>query len=147
MPHPCRGNGASVVRIVPYAALHYTTYEHYRTALIAAHARPGTAAATERPPVWVDLLAGSCSGATAVAITYPLDLIRTRLAWSIDAGGAAGTAAAAAAPQRPLPGNRSILRTLQAVVEEEGLRGLYRVSCPQSKLRDASPPTLVRPDP
>ena len=32
-------------------------------------------------PVW-DLLAGSAAGATAVVLTYPLDLVRTRMAWS-----------------------------------------------------------------
>ena len=31
-----RGNGASVLRIVPYAALHFTAYERYRSALITA---------------------------------------------------------------------------------------------------------------
>ncbi len=32
----CRGNGASVLRIVPYAALHFTAYERYRRGLLDA---------------------------------------------------------------------------------------------------------------
>lgn len=31
-----RGNGAAVVRIVPYAAVHYWAYEHYRRVLVGA---------------------------------------------------------------------------------------------------------------
>ncbi len=31
-----RGNGASVLRIVPYAALHFAAYERYRRALLVA---------------------------------------------------------------------------------------------------------------
>ena len=33
----------------------------------------------------VDLLAGSSSGATAVILTYPLDFVRTRLAYTMEA--------------------------------------------------------------
>ncbi|MCO5574172.1 hypothetical protein L7F22_027954 [Adiantum nelumboides] len=72
-----RGNGASVVRVVPYAALHFMTYEQYR----------GTIA--DHWPTWapsssvVDLLAGSLAGGTAVLCTYPLDLARTTLAYQV----------------------------------------------------------------
>lgn len=45
-------------------------------------------------PVW-DLLAGSAAGATAVVLTYPLDVIRTRLAWTT--AGAAGPSSVAVA--------------------------------------------------
>jgi hypothetical protein len=107
----CRGNGASVARIIPYAALHFSTYEYYRTALVenlsAPRARP------DRPPVWVDLLAGSLSGVTAVAFTYPLDVVRTRLAWEVETHG-----------QRM---NHSIRSTILSIIREEGIYGLYRV--------------------
>ena len=65
----CRGNGASVLRIVPYAALHFSAYEYYRDALARA-----AAAAAEKPldaylvPPSLDLLAGSAAGATAVLV-------------------------------------------------------------------------------
>jgi len=59
-----RGNGASVARIVPYAALHYMTYEQYRRWIILA-------------------FPGSFSGGTAVLFTYPLDLVRTKLAYQV----------------------------------------------------------------
>lgn len=69
-----RGNGASVARIVPYAALHYMAYEEYRRWIILGF--PGFG----RGPV-LDLVAGSFAGATAVLFTYPLDLVRTKLAY------------------------------------------------------------------
>ncbi|CAA6660953.1 unnamed protein product [Spirodela intermedia] len=69
-----RGNGASVARIVPYAALHYMAYEQYRRLIILSFPTP------IRGPV-LDLLSGSVAGGTAVILTYPLDLVRTKLAY------------------------------------------------------------------
>lgn len=69
-----RGNGASVARIVPYAALHYMAYEEYRRWIIIGFPDVG------RGPV-LDLVAGSFAGGTAVLFTYPLDLVRTKLAF------------------------------------------------------------------
>lgn len=72
-----RGNGASVLRIVPYAALHFMTYEQYRCWVLDNYTGLlGTG------PV-VDLLAGSAAGGTAVLCTYPLDLARTKLAYQV----------------------------------------------------------------
>jgi hypothetical protein len=71
-----RGNGASVLRIVPYAALHFAAYEQYRHWIIDGVPAAGTG------PV-VDLVAGSLAGGTAVLCTYPLDLARTRLAYQV----------------------------------------------------------------
>lgn len=72
-----RGNGASVARIVPYAALHYMAYEQYRRWIIETF-----------PDVWrgpgLDLVAGSFAGGTAVLFTYPLDLVRTKLAYQVN---------------------------------------------------------------
>ena len=71
-----RGNGASVARIVPYAALHYMSYEQYRRWIILTFPDGG------RGPV-LDLVAGSLSGGTVVLFTYPLDLVRTKLAYQV----------------------------------------------------------------
>lgn len=65
-----------MVRIVPYAALHFMTYEQYRCYLLDNCPVLGTG------PV-VDLLAGSAAGGTAVLCTYPLDLARTKLAYQV----------------------------------------------------------------
>lgn len=71
-----RGNGASVARIVPYAALHYMTYEQNRRWIIRCFPE------ITRGPV-LDLIAGSFAGGTAVLFTYPLDLVRTKLAYQV----------------------------------------------------------------
>lgn len=85
-----RGNGASVLRIVPYAAIHFSSYEYYKRAIHAAADSSWPAVQGGRlassSSVW-DLLAGGLSGATAVAATYPLDLVRTRLAWATEWAG------------------------------------------------------------
>lgn len=71
-----RGNGASVIRVVPYAALRYTTYEQYRGWILDNCPSFGTGP-------FIDLLAGSASGGTSVLCTYPLDLARTKLAHQV----------------------------------------------------------------
>jgi hypothetical protein len=71
-----RGNGASVARIVPYAALHYMAYEEYRRWIILGFPN------VEQGPI-LDLVAGSIAGGTAVIYTYPLDLVRTKLAYQV----------------------------------------------------------------
>ena len=72
-----RGNGASVLRIVPYAALHYMTYEQYRCWILNNCSLLGIGTI-------VDLVAGSAAGGTAVLCTYPLDLARTKLAYQVE---------------------------------------------------------------
>lgn len=73
---PYRGNGASVIRIVPYAALHFMVYEQYRCWILNNCSSLGTGP-------FIDLLAGSAAGGTAVLCTYPLDLARAKLAYQV----------------------------------------------------------------
>lgn len=55
------------------------------------------------------LVAGGCAGATACIVTFPLDLIRTRLALQT--------------PQHQYSG---IVNCVQRIVKEEGPSGLYK---------------------
>lgn len=66
-----KGNGTNVVRIFPYSAVQFAAFEQCKGWLIA----PGASDLT----VSTRLLAGAIAGVTSVAITYPLDLVRTRL--------------------------------------------------------------------
>ncbi|KAL3498379.1 hypothetical protein ACH5RR_041111 [Cinchona calisaya] len=95
-----KGNGASVLRIIPYAALHFMTYEQYRCWILDNYSAFGTG------PI-VDLLAGSAAGGTAVLCTYPLDLARTKLACQVFIR---------------IRGRN----VLQSVYTEGGVRALYR---------------------
>jgi len=114
------------MRIIPYSALHFGAYEHYRARLVAA-----TGATPGAVPPSVDLLAGSAAGATAVLATYPLDLVRTRLAYQMEGGGGAKQAGASTSGTRPpRPPGATVRGVLRATVRVEGLRGLYRGVAP-----------------
>ncbi|KAJ1899659.1 hypothetical protein LPJ66_001966, partial [Kickxella alabastrina] len=66
-----RGNGTNVVRIVPYSAVQFATYEQLKQMLIEDGK---TELDTPRR-----LLAGAGAGIASVAATYPLDIVRTRI--------------------------------------------------------------------
>uniref|UniRef100_A0A1J3DXB9 Mitochondrial adenine nucleotide transporter ADNT1 n=1 Tax=Noccaea caerulescens TaxID=107243 RepID=A0A1J3DXB9_NOCCA len=115
-----RGNGASVARIVPYAALHYMAYEEYRRWIIFGFPD------TTRGPL-LDLVAGSFAGGTAVLFTYPLDLVRTKLAYQV-----VGSKKAQAKAITPLEQivYRGITDCFSKTYRESGFRGLYRGVAP-----------------
>ncbi|AES77101.1 putative mitochondrial carrier protein [Medicago truncatula] len=114
-----RGNGASVARIIPYAGLHFMSYEEYRRLIMQAF-----------PNVWkgptLDLMAGSLSGGTAVLFTYPLDLIRTKLAYQIVSPTKLNVSGMVNNEQV----YRGIRDCLSKTYKEGGIRGLYRGVAP-----------------
>lgn len=114
-----RGNGASVARIIPYAGLHYMSYEEYRRLIVQAF-----------PNVWkgptLDLMAGSLSGGTAVLFTYPLDLIRTKLAYQVVSPTKLNVSGMVNNEQV----YRGIRDCLSKTYKEGGIRGLYRGVAP-----------------
>ncbi|KAF9938873.1 hypothetical protein BGZ67_010276 [Mortierella alpina] len=71
-----QGNSATVLRIFPYAAIKFMAYEQYRSLLMPTRR-------DETP--YRKLVAGSMAGVTSVFFTYPLDLIRVRLAYATKA--------------------------------------------------------------
>ncbi|KAK9273864.1 hypothetical protein L1049_018676 [Liquidambar formosana] len=112
-----KGNGASVLRIVPYAGLHFMTYEQYRGWILNNYSALGTG------PV-IDLLAGSAAGGTAVLCTYPLDLARTKLAYQVlDTRGSSRNGIRNLHAQ---PAYNGIKDVLKSVYTEGGVRALYR---------------------
>ncbi|KAL3500400.1 hypothetical protein ACH5RR_039493 [Cinchona calisaya] len=125
----CRGNGASVLRIVPYAALHFMTYEQYRCWILDNYSAFGTG------PI-VDLLAGSAAGGTTVLCTYPLDLARTKLAYQVFVRIRGRNVLQVVDPRQSLqnsvghiylqPAYTGIRNVIQSVYTEGGVRALYK---------------------
>ncbi|KAF9144111.1 hypothetical protein BGX30_013801 [Mortierella sp. GBA39] len=105
-----RGNGTNVIRIVPYSAVQFASYEQFKKLLVDPTTRE-----LDTPR---RLTAGALAGLTSVAFTYPLDIVRTRL--SIQSAQVANTKEAQAA----LPG---IWKTMVHIYTKEGgVVGLYR---------------------
>ncbi|XP_063953157.1 mitochondrial coenzyme A transporter SLC25A42-like [Lytechinus pictus] len=67
-----RGNSATMVRIIPYAAIQYAAHEQYKKLLNTQNTQNLTPARR--------FLAGSLAGVTAASLTYPLDVLRARMA-------------------------------------------------------------------
>ncbi|CAK9312451.1 unnamed protein product [Citrullus colocynthis] len=111
-----KGNGASVVRIIPYAALHFMTYEQYRCWILDNY--PGLGVGPH-----IDLLAGSVAGGTAVLCTYPLDLARTKLAYQTTDTRMRNSGLRSYHTQ---PAYNGIKDVLVRVYRTGGARGLYR---------------------
>lgn len=69
-----KGNGAMMVRIFPYGAIQFMAFDKYKKLLSK---RLGISGHIHR------LMAGSMAGITAVICTYPLDVVRARLAFQV----------------------------------------------------------------
>ncbi|KAL1976434.1 hypothetical protein VTN31DRAFT_2716 [Thermomyces dupontii] len=66
-----RGNGTNCIRIIPYSAVQFGSYNFYKRFLEPS---PGA----DLPPIR-RLVCGGMAGITSVTVTYPLDIVRTRL--------------------------------------------------------------------
>lgn len=69
-----KGNAAMMARIFPYAAIQFMSYEQYKR-LVRPYFNQNTHTSK--------LLAGSLTGITAVTFTYPLDMVRARMAFQV----------------------------------------------------------------
>lgn len=67
-----RGHSATILRIFPYAAIKFLAYEQIRSVIIPDHNH-------ETP--FRRLISGSLAGVTSVFFTYPLEVMRVRLAF------------------------------------------------------------------
>ncbi|RYP52659.1 hypothetical protein DL768_002215 [Monosporascus sp. mg162] len=107
------GNGTNCIRIVPYSAVQFGSYNLYKRHFFEKY--PGAPLAPlER------LVCGGIAGITSVFFTYPLDIVRTRL--SIHS---ASFAALANKPKDgKLPGMWTTMATMYK--EEGGMAALYR---------------------
>ncbi|XP_023819208.1 graves disease carrier protein isoform X1 [Oryzias latipes] len=96
-----KGNGAMMVRIFPYGAIQFMAFDKYKKLL---NTRVGITGHVHR------LMAGSMAGLTAVMFTYPLDVVRARLAFQVTG-------------HHRYSG---IVNVFQSVYRMEGVSGFYR---------------------
>ncbi|ORX88346.1 mitochondrial carrier protein LEU5 [Basidiobolus meristosporus CBS 931.73] len=72
-----QGHLATLLRIFPYAAIKFVAYEQFKNVLVySGHDTPR-----------MEFVAGSLAGLSSVLCTYPLDLIRVRMAYEIPKNG------------------------------------------------------------
>ena len=97
------GNGAAMMRVVPYSALTFTSFDRYEKLIQTTFGREKS--------IVTRLGAGAAAGATATLVTYPLDLLRTRMAahWT------------ATSPY----GSLGPIGTMRQIVQAEGIGALW----------------------
>ncbi|KAL4792922.1 mitochondrial carrier domain-containing protein [Aspergillus venezuelensis] len=107
-----RGNGTNCIRIIPYSAVQFGSYNFYQR--FAKSSPDGELTPIRR------LVCGGAAGITSVVITYPLDIVRTRL--SIQSASFAALKHGTAGEK--LPG---MLNTMILIYKNEGgFLALYR---------------------
>ncbi|KAE9615027.1 hypothetical protein Lal_00048154 [Lupinus albus] len=103
-----KGNLVTIAHRLPYSSVNFYSYEHYKKLLKMV---PGLKSHRDKASsdLCVHFVGGGLAGITAATSTYPLDLVRTRLA-----------------AQRNVIYYRGIWHALQTIVKEEGVLGLYK---------------------
>ncbi|KAH0458411.1 hypothetical protein IEQ34_013726 [Dendrobium chrysotoxum] len=103
-----KGNLVTIVHRLPYSSISFYAYDRYK---ILLHLLPGLEGGNQfgNTDVFVRLLGGGLAGMTAASITYPLDLVRTRLA-----------------AQTNHAYYQGIWHAHKAICRDEGFRGLYK---------------------
>lgn len=91
-----KGNLPQVIRIIPYSAVQLFAYETYKKLF---RGKDGELS------VWGRLSAGACAGMTSTLVTYPLDVLRLRLAVE--------------------PGYRTMSQVALSMLREEGIASFY----------------------
>ncbi|XP_031741674.1 mitochondrial substrate carrier family protein B isoform X2 [Cucumis sativus] len=103
-----KGNLVTIAHRLPYSSINFYAYEHYKKLL---HMVPGLDRRRDHmsADLLVHFLGGGLAGITAASSTYPLDLVRTRLA-----------------AQTNVIYYKGILHTLRTICRDEGFLGLYK---------------------
>ncbi|GAB2216466.1 hypothetical protein Droror1_Dr00024240 [Drosera rotundifolia] len=101
-----KGNLVTVAHRIPYSSVSFYSFERYKHLL---QSFPGVDSSSETSQFVLRLAGGLLAGVTASTATYPLDLVRTRLA-----------------AQTNVIYYRGIWHTLRTITREEGILGLYK---------------------
>ncbi|KAJ4969922.1 hypothetical protein NE237_003021 [Protea cynaroides] len=103
-----KGNLVTIAHRLPYSSISFYAYERYKNSLQLI---PGMQSHGENlsADICVRLVGGGLAGITAASLTYPLDLVRTRLA-----------------AQRNVIYYKGFWHTLCTITRDEGVLGLYK---------------------
>ncbi|KAI9827256.1 MAG: hypothetical protein M1832_005394 [Thelocarpon impressellum] len=125
-----RGHSATLLRIFPYAAIKFLAYEQVRAVVIRG---------PEHETPWRRLASGSLAGVTSVFFTYPLEVIRVRLAFETKTHGRSSLAGICRqiygerppAPRTESSANlpapvSSVTTATQRITPRSGLANFYR---------------------
>ncbi|KAJ0246906.1 Mitochondrial substrate carrier family protein [Hirschfeldia incana] len=102
-----KGNLVTIAHRLPYSSVNFYTYEHYKKLLYMVTGMENQRSISSN--VFVHFVAGGLAGITAASATYPLDLVRTRLA-----------------AQTNVIYYTGIWHTLRTICTDEGILGLYK---------------------
>ncbi|KAH7537468.1 uncharacterized protein LOC107413827 isoform X2 [Ziziphus jujuba] len=103
-----KGNLVTIAHRLPYSSVNFYAYEHYKKMLKMIPGLEGHRENTGTDLI-VHFMGGGLAGITAASTTYPLDLVRTRLA-----------------AQTNVIYYRGIWHALQTICQEEGILALYK---------------------
>ncbi|GAA0173187.1 mitochondrial carrier protein [Lithospermum erythrorhizon] len=103
-----KGNLVTIAHRLPYSSISFYSFERYKNMLhlLLGLESKGDNLSTD---VFIRLVGGGLAGITAASLTYPLDLVRTRLA-----------------AQTNFTYYRGIWHALRTISGEEGALGLYK---------------------
>ncbi|XP_057459790.1 uncharacterized protein LOC130750290 [Actinidia eriantha] len=103
-----KGNLVTIVHRLPYSSVNFYAYDRYKNLLKSV---PGleTHKGSTSANIFVHFVGGGLAGITAASATYPLDLVRTRLA-----------------AQRNTMYYRGIWHAIHTICRDEGFFGLYK---------------------
>ncbi|KAK3688495.1 mitochondrial carrier domain-containing protein [Podospora appendiculata] len=118
-----RGHSATLLRIFPYAAIKFLAYEQIRAVVI--HKK-------EHETPFRRLISGSMAGVTSVFFTYPLELIRVRLAFETRRDGRSSLRSICKQIYhehrypKPVSSSSAVATAVTAVAPRTGLVNFYR---------------------
>ncbi|KAL2485180.1 Mitochondrial substrate carrier family protein [Abeliophyllum distichum] len=103
-----KGNLVTIAHRIPYSSVNFYAYERYKSILKSIPGLDGHGG-NASADILVHFVGGGLSGITAASATYPLDLVRTRLA-----------------AQRNAIYYQGIWHAVRTICRDEGFLGLYK---------------------
>ena len=101
---PFKGNSASIARIFPFSAIEFYSFEFFKNLIVRGQK-------DRQNSIYYTSICGALTGLTAITLTFPLDVARTRLAVITSTG---------------QNNNIGLLKSVSDLYKDYGLKGLYK---------------------